>query len=217
MFGKLLALIGIVMMGFGIFGVVRASTSIMGTDLGNTMQLATDAKAREAQLCKPGETLEEDKGASSYTPGQGHASSVTLYCVNSDHQKRDVTAEFATSMVGQVGGIFGNVFSGIMGTAVYFILIVVGLIFTIIGLLFGRRRTTTVTFGVPVTTSTVYNTSSAAGLDLNQVIQQARDMKAASSGDLTTRLKQLDDALKAGLITQSEYDSARQHILDTLK
>jgi hypothetical protein len=139
-----------------------------------------------------------------------------MYCVNSDHQKRDVTAEFATSMVGQVGGIFGSVFSGIMGTAVYFVLIVVGLILTIIGLLFGRRRTTTVAFSVPVTTSTVYTTN-AAGLDLNQVIQQARDMKAAPSGDLTARLKQLDDALKAGLITQSEYDSARQHILDTLK
>jgi hypothetical protein len=53
MFGKLLALIGIAMMGFGIFGVVRASTSIMGTDLGNTMNLATDAKAREPSSANP--------------------------------------------------------------------------------------------------------------------------------------------------------------------
>ena len=75
MFGKLLALIGIAMIGFGIFGIVRSSQSLMGANFGNTMQLAMDAKAREAQFCKPGEKLEEDKGPSEYDAVQGHYAS----------------------------------------------------------------------------------------------------------------------------------------------
>jgi len=225
MFGKLLALIGVVMIGFGVFGIFRTSQSLMGMNLGNTMELAMDAKARETQLCKPGETLEEDKGPSEYNASQGtHGSSVTMYCVNSDHQKRDVTDEFAKGMVNQVGGIFGNVFAGLLGSAIYFVLIPFGVVLTIVGLLVGRRRTPAVAFGVPgsggvVYTSSTFNPQGSGGsIDLNQVIQQARDMKAAAgSGDLTTRLKQLEDARNAGLISQTEYDRTRQQILDTLK
>jgi hypothetical protein len=227
MFGKLLALIGIAMIGFGIFGIVRSSQSLMGANFGNTMQLALDTKAREAQFCKSGEKLEEDKGPSEYDAVQGHyASSLTLYCVNDNGDKRDVTEEFGNSMVSQVGDIFGGVFSGLLGTAVYFVLIAFGLVFTIIGLLLAsRRRAQTVAFGVPGTgggigyTTTTFNPQSSGGtIDLNQVIQQARDMKAASGGaDLSTRLKQLEDARNAGLISQTEYERTRQQILDTLK
>ncbi len=140
MLGKLLAFIGILMIVAGIFGIIRSSQSLMGLSVGNTMQLATDAKAREAQLCKPNEKLLEEKGASTYTAGQGYASSVTLYCVNNENQKRDVTGEFATGMVGQVGGIFDGVFLGLVGTVIYFGLIGIGLLLTIIGLLVRRRR-----------------------------------------------------------------------------
>ncbi len=220
MIGRLLALVGVVLMGFAIFGIVRSTQSIPG--LGSVMSVATDAKAREAQLCKPGEKLEEDKGASQYTPGQGYGSSVTLYCVNNDRVKRDVTAEFANSMVGQVGGLFSGVMSSMMGSVIYFGLMGVGLVLTIIGLILGRRRTGTVSIGVPVTGSagfTTYTTQASGGaMDLNQIIQQARDMKAAAgSGDLSTRLKQLEEARNAGLITESEYDRTRQQILDTIK
>lgn len=221
MIGRLLALVGVVMMGFGIFGIYRSSQAIAGLNLGNTMQLATDAKAREAELCKPGETLKESKGASQYTQGQGYSSSVTLYCVNSEGQERDVTGEFATGMVEQVGGTFTNIFSGILGSAMYFGLIGIGLVLTIIGLVLGRRRSAPVSFGVPGAGSTGFTTyttqASGGAIDLNQVIQQARDMKASSSTDLSTRLKQLEDARNAGLISQTEYDRTRQQILDTLK
>ena len=223
MIGRLIALIGIVMIGVGIFGIIRANQSIPGLNLGNTMQLATDAKAREAQLCKPGEKLQEDKGPSQYSPGQGYGSSVTIYCVNNDGVKRDLTDAFAKNMVGQVGGIFSGVMSGMMGSLIYFGLLAVGIVVTIIGLALGRRRSAqVVTFGVPGSGSTVYSTTfnpqnSAGGFDLNQVIQQARDMKAAAGGDLSTRLKQLEDARNAGLITQTEYDRTRQQILDTMK
>ncbi len=223
MVGRILALIGVVMIGFGIFGIIRASQSLLGMDLGNTMQLATDAKAREAQLCKPGEKLEEPKGASQYTPGQGYASSVTLYCVNSEGQKREVTGDFANSLLGGVGNIFGNALSGLASAVIYPILIVIGVILAIIGLLISRRRSPTVSFGVvgtsnPSVYTTTYTSQNPGGsIDLNQVIQQARDMKASAGGDLSTRLKQLEDAKNAGLISQTEYDRARQNILDTLK
>lgn len=223
MIGRLLALVGVVIIGFGIFGIVRASQSIAGLNLGNTMQLATDAKAREAQLCKPGEKLEEPKGASGYTPGQGYAAGVTLYCVNSEGQKRDVTGDFANGIMGQVGGIFDNVLSGIVGVVIYPILIVIGVILTIIGALISRRRAVPVSFGVvgtgsPQVYTTTYTSQNPGGsIDLNQVIQQARNMKAGAGGDLSARLKQLDDAKNAGLISQTEYDRARQNILDTLK
>jgi len=225
MFGRLLALVGVVIIGFGVFGIFRASQSFAGLNFGNTMQLATDAKAREAQLCKPGEKLEESKGASQYTPGQGYASSVTMYCVNSEGQKRDVTEDFAKGLVGGVGGLFDNALSGIVGVIIYPIMIGFGLILTLIGLLIGRRRAAVVpvSFGLPGTASpsvytTTFNSQNPGGnIDLNQIIQQARDMKAAASTDLSTRLKQLEDAKNAGLISQSEYDRARQSILDTLK
>lgn len=222
MFGRLLALVGIILIGVGVFGIFRSSQSLFGLNFGNTMQLATDAKAREAQLCKKGEKLQEDKGASQYTPGQGYGSPVTMYCVNNDGVKRDVTEEFGNSMVNQVGGIFNNVLPNIMGSIIYVVLIPVGVLLTIIGLIFSRRRSGSVSFGVPVVSSTgftTYTTQNTGGsVDLNQVIQQARDMKAAAgSGDLTTRLKQLEDARNAGLISQTEYDRTRQQILDTLK
>ncbi len=223
MIGRLLALVGVAMIGFGVFGIVRASQSFANMNLGNTMQLATDAKAREAQLCKPGEKLEEPKGASQYTPGRGYASSVTLYCVNSEGQKREVTGEFANSLLGGVGNIFGNALSGLVGVVIYPILIVVGVILTIIGSLISRRRTVPVSFGVvgagsPSVYTTTYTSQNPGGsIDLNQIIQQARDMKAGASGDLSARLKQLEDAKNAGLISQTEYDRARQNILDTLK
>ncbi len=225
MFGKLLTLIGVVMLGIGFYGIFRANQAIPNLNLGNTMALATDAKAREAQLCKEGEKLEEPKGASVYTPGQGYASSVTLYCVNSDGEKREVTGEFANSLLGSVDGIFSGVMSSMMGSLIYFGLVGVGLVVTIIGLLIGRRRSSPipVSFGVPGGSGTVYTSSTfnaqnpGGGFDLNQVIQQARDMKTAASGDLTTRLKQLEDARNAGLISQTEYDRTRQQILDTLK
>ncbi|MBA3871567.1 MAG: hypothetical protein H0X30_20670 [Anaerolineae bacterium] len=224
MFGRLLALVGIIVIGVGVFGIFRASQSFMGTNLGNTMQLATDAKAREAQLCKTGEKLQEDKGPSEYNASQGtYGSSVTMYCVNNDGIKRDVTEQFGNSMVSQVGGIFENMLPNLLGSVIYVVLIPVGVVLTIIGLIFSRRRSGTVSFGVPVVSSTgftSYTTQNSGGrVDLNQVIQQARDMKATAtgSGDLTTRLKQLEDARNAGLISQTEYDRTRQQILDTLK
>ncbi len=211
MIGRLLALVGVVMMGFGIFGIYRSSQAIAGLNLGNTMQLATDAKAREAELCKPGETLKESKGASQYTQGQGYSSSVTLYCVNSEGQERDVTGEFGNRMV-ESGrrDIFDNILPNLTGSTMYF-----GLIGSRCGTDDHRLDSRSPSFPSSFiwcprgqvqpgfTTSTLIRRVQVAAIDLNQVIQQARDMKASSSTDLSTRLKQLEDARNAGLISQT--------------
>lgn len=184
------------------------------------MSLATDAKAREAELCNEGEKLEEEKGASTYTQGQGYASSVRLYCVDSAGSRREVTGDLAENLVSGIDGIFAGVMGNMMSSVIYFVLLGAGIVVTMIGLMISRRRSTIpVSFGGPGgTVYTTYNAQNPGGsVDLNQLIQQARQMKTASGGDLTTRLKQLDDALKAGLISQTEYDRARQNILDTLK
>lgn len=223
MFGKLLTLIGVILLGVGIFGIMRANQSIPNLGLGNAMSLATDAKAREAKLCNEGETLEEVQGASSYTPGSGYGRPTQSFCVDSEGNRRDVTGELAESLIGGIDGIFSGVMSSMMGSVIYFGMMGFGLVLTIIGLIIGRRRTQNmpISFGGPggaVYTTTTYNSQNPGGsVDLNQLIQQARQMKTAASGDLTARLKQLDDALKAGLISQTEYDRARQNILDTLK
>ncbi len=222
MFGKLLTLIGIIMLGVGIFGVIRANQILPNLGLGNTMSLATDAKAREAEFCNAGETLEEEKGASSYTPGQGYARPIRLYCVDSAGNRREVTGDFAENLVGGIGGIVSGVMSSMMGSVIYFVLLGAGIVLTMIGLIIGRRRTQTLPMNFGGAGGTVYTTSfntqnPGGSVDLNQLIQQARQMKTASGGDLTSRLKQLDEALKAGLISQTEYDRARQNILDTMK
>jgi hypothetical protein len=222
MFGKLLTLIGIIMLGVGIFGIVRANQILPNLGLGNAMSLATDAKAREAELCNEGETLEEEKGASSYTPGTGYASSVQVFCVDSAGNRRDVTGDLAENLVSGIDGIFSGVMSSMLGSVIYFVLLGVGIVVTMIGLMISRRRTQPIPMNFGGTGGTVYTTTfnaqnSGGSVDLNQLIQQARQMKTASGGDLTARLKQLDDALKAGLISQTEYDRARQNILDTMK
>ena len=222
MFGKLLTLVGVILLVAGIFGITRANLSIPNLGLGNAMSLATDAKAREAELCETGETLEEETGTSSYTPGQGYGSPVQVYCVNGEGNRRDVTGEFAESMMGGVEGIFSGVLSSMASSVIYFVIMGVGLVLTIIGMIISRRRRPFAPVSFGGAGGTVYTTSfgsqnAGTAVDLNQLIQQARQMKTATSGDLTARLKQLEDALKAGLISQVEYERARQNILDSLK
>ncbi|MCA0457648.1 MAG: SHOCT domain-containing protein [Chloroflexi bacterium] len=222
MFARLLTLVGIIMLAVGIFGIVRSNQLIPNLNFGDAMSIATDAKAREAELCKPGEKLEEEKGASTYTLGRGSASPVQVFCVDSEGNRRDVTGDLANSLVGGIDGIFTGVMSSMMGSFIYYALMGFGLVLTIIGLVISRFRRRMNPMSIGGAGATVYSTSFGSqnpggSVDLNQLIQQARQMKTATSGDLTARLKQLDDALKAGLISQTEYDRARQNILDTLK
>lgn len=223
MIGKLLVLIGVIMIAIGGFRLFQTTQALSSLGLGNAMQLATDAKARESQLCKPGETLQEEQGASVYTPGSGYGRPTQSYCVDSAGNQRDVTGELVQGMIGNTDNVFSGIMGSITGSVINFGLIGFGLVLAIIGLIVGRRRSQWVPALSPISNTAVYTTTVLpkgvnGAIDLNALIQQARQVKTStSSADLMTRLKQLDDARNAGLITQTEYERARAQILDTFQ
>ncbi len=200
--GVLIGVVGPFMGGFGFGGF---------NDFLNT---ATNGEATAAELCREGETLETDQGASTFTQGQGWARSTQYYCVNNDGVRRDVTGEFVEGLFGGVfnmlpgflGGIGISALLSTCGTG----LLVVGIILAVMR---GRR-------GMQVVTTQSY----VSGADLNSILAQARNTPVvtgsspkASGGDLTARLEQLKAAFDKKLISQEEYDRARKAILDEMR
>ncbi len=185
-----------------------------------TLQLVT------ALHCGEGEKATQELG--SYIPRSGTSSGgrpVWFYCINAEGIERDITAQGFFTMAG-----------------VFVIPFLTGLLMLIGGVTAAARAGTkqflqatqiqgaTVTFRDPETLVT-----SQANLTPEQQVrmEQAFNMldkmmpglkenlnvttvQSTGSGDLTTRLKQLEDARQQGLITQSEYDRLRQQILDDL-
>lgn len=241
--GILLLVGGIVGTAVSAFGIIGSATSsLMGSDFSSAFELATDPKVREAKLCEPGETLIEENSAQSYTPGSGYASTAMLYCENSEGQRREVTGEFANQLLGQVddivSGIVPNVFSGIGRSFAFTGLILLGVLFIVIGAVTNSRRRRVVmdAFGNPVVVQPFGSTTTlnVGGRDVTttpevaRYLQQAQAMKstpvinvssmgAAGGSDLKARLSQLEEARKAGLLSQEEFDRLRQQILDALK
>ena len=245
--GRIILILGILLLVGGIVGMASsalgmiggATSSILPSNFQSAMELATDPKVREAKLCEPGETLIEENGAVSYTPGMGYASTAILYCENSDGERREVTGEFANQLLGQVddmvSGLVPNIFAGIGRSLLFSGLMVVGIVFTIIGAVMSsrRRRMMTDAFGnlVPEQSGATFSIGGknvTTTPEVARYIQQAQAMKGtpsvnvmsvggAAGGDLKGRLNQLEEARKAGLLSQEEFDRLRQQILDTLK
>jgi hypothetical protein len=84
---------------------------------------------------------------------------------------------------------------------------VIGLILT-----FTRRTRSNVLLGAQVVGITPQTLDS---LRHNQHVTTV--IPGVSGSDLSARLRQLDEARKAGLITQDEYDRLRQQLLDSLQ
>jgi hypothetical protein len=99
--GRLLVFVGIILMAVG-FIAPMFSIGNLFSGLQPTINLATDTEAQEAELCEEGETLEQETGASTYTQGQGYGSPVTLYCVDAAGKQREVTGDFAETLLGDV-------------------------------------------------------------------------------------------------------------------
>lgn len=183
-----------------------------------------------ANLCNEGETLvEETNGVSSYTPGQGYGQSARLYCEDADHNRREVTGDYAEGVMGQVQNIFSMDFFKGGFNPTYIFMIVGGFVLLILSAFVGRRGGGTVTVlggqSYPSGTMTVNmgNHDVVTTPEIQRILQQAGLQQgkaapgAAGSGDLTNRLRQLDEARKAGLISQEEYDRLRQQILDKMQ
>ncbi len=209
MIGKLLIVLGIALLVGGIIGSRLAFTP---------SDLVIDVEPTAEELCQSGEKLEIEQGASSYTPGQGSGRPTLYYCVDDAGNRRDVTGEFVEGLFGQAAGLIPAFASGVGISLITSILTTVGAVLLVIGLIltFTRRTRTSSLPGVPVV--------GAGGVVPSQMMEQLRRdqnvttvIPSAPGSDLTARLRQLDEARKAGLITQEEYDRLRQQLLDSLQ
>ena len=169
-------------------------------------------------LCQPGEHLIREQYVTHDSDGTGY--SMTPYCVNSERQREDVTGRWV--LIG--GG----------GFIVPFLL---GLLITIVSA--ARRQQNALFQSVPnsyggtdfAVFSSGNNTKTIGfgdgaikvngfeikmdGLTQDKINALKSQMQAnMGGGDLTTKLKQLQEAKDNGLISSDEYDRLRQKILD---
>ena len=123
---------------------------------------------------------------------------VSYFCVNSKGERREVTAQF-------VGGVFEQIFAGFGGFALPMISgggIVLGTLMIVVGAIFSRRRPAPIA-GVEYTA--VRPAESYSGWSI------------PPNADLTERLRQVEAARQAGLISYDEYKRLRQEILDAMQ
>jgi hypothetical protein len=238
--GRILVLVGIALVAFGVYGLVSGFSAPTLPNINQTLDAS--------QFCKTGETLVQENGATSYTPGQGYSSTVQYYCEDAKGNRRDITDEFNENLVGSVTGILSAFSTPFNFDMKNIALIGGGLLLAIIGLIVSARRSfaNAVPVGVqvdsagrPVITTSgrvvrVNGQDVIATPEVARYIQQAQAMNTFASmgtpaqtppsvsistagGDLAAKLQQLDEARKAGLITQEEFDQMRQKILDQMK
>lgn len=209
-----LILAGIILIVVGIGSAIGGAFGSVMNMMAPAMDVAqnyANADDEAAALCNDNEKLEKETGASEYTIGQGYASSVVYTCVDPQGKRRDVTGEFAEKMVGDLTGALNFNFSF---SPVGLVLPILGFVLIFAGLLMRGRKATTVEaarVGGAFPGAQVVRIDPRTGnvpVDLGQ---------KASGGDLTTRLKQLEEARDKGLISQEEYDRLRQQILDSMR
>jgi len=156
--------------------------------------------ANPAAYCKSGEKLATPEPRSSFaTPGKGVPITGFFYCVDDAGHRRDITSDV-------MGNAFGQMFNVLptWATASFVAigLFCLGLPVLIIGAILSLRSSKSTP--VLADNSTFSPSSSFSGFSDNP------------SSNLTDRLAELDKAYKAGLISEDEYQQARQRIIDGL-
>lgn len=212
--GRLMTVLGVLLIIAGFGGMFVGNVSSF--DFGSLASLGADPTTE--QLCKAGETLIDEKGASQYTQGQGYASAVQYFCENSDGVRRNVTGEFATGLVGQASGMMGQISQQFGKQFMWGGLITLGFIVMFLGIVITRVRSggAVMRYGPQIY---VNGQPVAPGgqvyVNGQPVTPQSGGwpQSTPSSGNLTEKLRQLENARNAGLITNDEYDRARQAIL----
>jgi hypothetical protein len=206
----LLIIGGIVLTGVGLFGM-SAGLFAFGSGFQEAINSAVEGPSAE-DLCKPGETLVEESGQSEYTPG------VRYYCEDSQGVRREVTGDFAQDLIGNIStGLIPSV-----NVRVEFLaLIGGGLLLLLIGVFSGlRSKNVDVRPGVPVSDPFGGQAASWVGAQsqvqpsLAERIQQAGAASAIPT--LADKLRELDLARGANLISEDEYQRLRQQILDSM-
>lgn len=217
--GRILTLLGVVMLLAGLGGILYSSFSsfgAFGSASGIDQLIATPSADT---LCKPGETLDVVQGASSYTPGSGSGRPTSYFCVDADGNRRDVTGDFVDDLFGSAGGFVGGLFNGILGTFLWGGLMTLGIIFMVFGMISRRMsgKMPTIGGGVVLPTGT-YTSGTVLGSSSAPYTPPPSPSfgtpAAGKTPPLAERLKQLEDARAAGLISQEEYERLRQQALN---
>jgi hypothetical protein len=142
-------------------------------------------------LCQPGETVRREQY--SYQDFEGTAYSMNVYCVNNDEVERDVSARWF-----------------IMGAVAFTVPFLIGLFMFIYGVnRYSKNRVAT------LTTASLGNTGWA--MPQSSMMSVNTTSSGVGKATLTQRLKELQDARDAGLISSIEFDKARQQILDSME
>jgi hypothetical protein len=186
---------GIVLLLVGTAGVI---IGMVGIPLQFTSTIFQAVTPTAAELCNPGETLDEVRGAEEYTALEGTRRAIRYFCVNDAGERREVTTSFVT-------GMLGDALRGLGVFAIPFLsscICTVGLLFTAFGAIFSRRRAMLA----------VNNFAFPEDFDTTTASRQP----SAASAALTNRLRQLEDARRSGLISEDEYQRMRQEALDNL-
>ncbi|MBI1281992.1 MAG: hypothetical protein GC179_27955 [Anaerolineaceae bacterium] len=147
-------------------------------------------------LCNPGEKFVREQYQTHDSDGTGY--SMTPYCVNSERQREDVTGKWV---------LYGG-----GGFTLFFLL---GLVLTISGAK-GAVQSQINTFIPQYSSGSVNGVGiTLDGLTSEKLQSLKTQMQAFSTGgDLTTKLRQIQEAKDKGLISSDEYDRLRQRILD---
>lgn len=217
--GRLLIILGMLALVAGIGGMAYNFSGSFQNMMGGLMDTAT-TPLDATEYCNAGETLEQETGASVYTPGNGYASSIQYYCVDDAGNRRDVTGDFVENLMGGVDGIFSNVGGLVSSSLMMTGLTMVGIVLLIIGFIVSARRRASGAMA-PVGVYTSGMTTRIGGTNLNDVLQQVQQFKSQqqplNSNDLMGRLQQLEKAYEAKLITKDEYDRLREQLLNSMR
>jgi hypothetical protein len=224
---KLMIVGGIILIVVGFAGTMFGTFSGF-SQIGSLVTATEDA----ARYCNQGETLVEEGGASEYTPGQGYGRSVRYYCESENGTRREVTGEFVQGLFGQVGNLFSGFGSGfpfIIVSMVGVLLLIVGILWSVSRRLSARPQMMTPYSAMPYNPPTAnmpvsgqpmtnYPPSAAYPQQPYGVPQPPYAPPAPNAPqDLAGKLRSLEEARNAGLISPSEYQQARQSLLDEMR
>ncbi len=175
-----------------------------------------------AVFCEPGERYVESIGGLVFGSGTrplGRA--YDIYCENNEGQQRDVTGRsLGIIIVGFTAPFILGLFLAISGITALSVRATRRMVTTSIGP--DASFSTTPGRGVHYSTTVVRMNDQEIPPEAADMIRQMFDgmqttsaqMPASSGGDLVSKLRQLEEARDADLISQAEYDRLRQQILD---
>lgn len=178
-------------------------------------------------VCSPGETIIREQYTTRDSDGTGY--SANLYCVDNENQRRDETARWIIiSIIAFTVPLLASIFMFIWGA----------------GQAARRMRTVVLNAGsspIPGVSVTQFSTGTGSaspieGLEIKEGsikfggmevrmdgltperVQSLRQQVQTHTGadNLTNKLRQLQEARDAGLISTEEYDQLRKEILDNI-